>query len=173
METRDIRGYEGLYQINELGDIFSRSRRGSKGTMLRRNNSKRPRSYPTVGLCKDGVKKTSNIHKLVAEAFIGECPTGKEINHRNGEKGDPRLLNLHYVTRSENALHARRELGVKGGTLPGEKHPLHKLVVQNVIDIRNEPIIRMYGHCAKLARKYGVDSTLISRIIKHRSWKHV
>lgn len=42
------------------------------------------------------------VHKIVAEAFLGPCPEGFQINHRNGEKNDNRATNLEYVTRSEN-----------------------------------------------------------------------
>ena len=57
---------------------------------------------------KGKVKKTIDIHKLVMETFIGPPPRGHNINHKDGNKINPRLDNLEYVTFSENSKHAVR-----------------------------------------------------------------
>lgn len=173
MEARDIKGYDGLYKINELGHIFSYHRQGHLGSRMAYNIPPDHRWYPKVLLTKDGVRKTRSVHGLVAEAFIGERPAGMQVNHRNGEKNDPRLANLHYVTRSENALHAFRELHAKGGVTRGEAHHLNKLTTANVIDIRNDKLTDTHGYRATLARKYGVSQALISSILKRKIWKHI
>ncbi len=61
--------------------------------------------YRFVGLCKQGVATIYAVHRLVMEAFVGPCPAGKEVNHKNGIRSDPRLVNLEYVTHSENLLY--------------------------------------------------------------------
>lgn len=58
--------------------------------------------------CVDGTPKARYIHRAVALAFIGPCPEGQEINHKNGIKSDNRPENLEYVTRLENVRHAHR-----------------------------------------------------------------
>ncbi len=64
--------------------------------------------YNSVSLCKNNVKKTVNIHTLVAEAFLVK-PHGKNyvVNHINEDKLDNRLVNLEYVTYRENTMHSR------------------------------------------------------------------
>lgn len=61
--------------------------------------------YPTVAL---GRRKTRTVHSLVAETFIGPCPTGKEVRHRDGVRTNPRLDNLEYGTRFQNIEDAFR-----------------------------------------------------------------
>ncbi len=48
--------------------------------------------------------KTYKMHRLVLDAFVGPRPEGKECDHKNRNKLDNRLCNLHWVTRSENSL---------------------------------------------------------------------
>ena len=48
--------------------------------------------------------KTYKMHRLVLEAFVGPRPEGYECDHKNRNKLDNRLCNLHWVTRSENSL---------------------------------------------------------------------
>lgn len=52
-----------------------------------------------------------SIHSMVAEAFIGPCPSGQEVRHKNGKRDDPRASNLEYGTRSDNVRDA-----IKHGT---------------------------------------------------------
>ena len=59
--------------------------------------------YRLIGI--DG--KNYGIHRLVMLAFVGKCPEGLEVNHKNGKKYDNRLSNLEYVTHQENVRHSR------------------------------------------------------------------
>lgn len=59
--------------------------------------------YPTVAL---GRGNTRTLHSLVAETFIGPCPEGQEVRHRDGVRTNPSLENLEYGTRSENIADA-------------------------------------------------------------------
>lgn len=60
--------------------------------------------YITATLRVDGIGKTFAVHVLVARAFLGERPAGKEIRHLNGNAHDNRLANLAWGTRSQNVL---------------------------------------------------------------------
>jgi hypothetical protein len=74
------------------------------GVLLRPSLS---RGYLKVGLTlNDGRQKTIRVHILVATAFLGARPEGLDINHRNGVKTDNRAINLEYISRSENNVHA-------------------------------------------------------------------
>lgn len=63
--------------------------------------------YPFVALYdrKKGTK-TFSIHRLVAAAFLPKIDGKNEVNHIDGDRGNPRLSNLEYVSRSENQIHA-------------------------------------------------------------------
>lgn len=68
------------------------------------------KGYKRVVLYWNGAKRTWGVHQLVASAFIGSCPEGKEVNHKDGNPANNHIENLEYVTRSENAKHSYREL---------------------------------------------------------------
>lgn len=75
-------------------------------------------------------KKTTNqfVHRIVCEAFNGPCPPGKEVvNHIDGNKLNNTPENLEWVTRSENALHARRTGLIKKADIYGEKNPNYRM----------------------------------------------
>lgn len=119
---RDIKGYEGYYQISNLGRVRSvdhiaiekntGKRVSKRGRILRQ--SAKP-EYCLVRLCRDGIATTYKPHRLVALAFLEE-PTGAAIvNHINGNKLDNRAANLEWSSNSHNMLHAYR-LGLKKPT---------------------------------------------------------
>jgi hypothetical protein len=73
------------------------------------------RGYPMVGIrCPIRPKRNYLVHRLVGEAFVMGWFFGAQINHKDGNKNNPHADNLEWVTRSENAIHAHRVLGVLG-----------------------------------------------------------
>lgn len=109
-------------------------------------------------------RKVKSVHRLVAKAFLGGCPTGNEVNHKNGLKADNRVSNLEYVTKSENALHAHHVLHARD--MKGEKHPRAKLSQEAVAEIRaSSERVRV------LAARYGVGQSTISMVRTGRNWK--
>jgi hypothetical protein len=116
---RDIPNYEGYYQVSNYGDVRSLDRtvpqhnhnahtKTLKGKIIKQHNCG-TNHYLTVTISKDSVHKLFTVHSLVALAFIGEPPSGKEILHGVGGKLDNRLCNLSYGTRSENAFDRLRD----------------------------------------------------------------
>lgn len=103
-------GYEGLYEVSDFGRVKSLARNKSNGVwqagrVLRPGPQRR--GYLTVSLCDvAGVKKSRRVHRLVLAAFVGECPPGLLVCHRNDVPADNRLSNLYYGTRSENSADA-------------------------------------------------------------------
>src|SRR3990167_9197731 len=97
-----IPGYEGLYEVSNMGDVRS-VRRG-------RNLKPWPRSgYPSVRLGKNSKWRT--VHRLVLLAFVGQ--SALHANHKNGHKSDNRLTNLEYCTQQANNIHAIEKLGLR------------------------------------------------------------
>lgn len=99
-EWRPVPGYERTYEVSDLGRVRSLPRPSARGGLIRRKPS--TTGYAAVGLCQDGTQKTRTVHLLVASAFMGPTPEGQEVRHLNGDRSDPRLVNLTFGTRSDN-----------------------------------------------------------------------
>ena len=169
-EWRDIPGYEGRYQVSNMGRVRSVDHfvngichftnkpfiRKIKGQILR------PGRY-----CKSGHlsvilgHRTSGkpVHQLVLLAFVGKPPKGMEVLHRNGNPIDNRLDNLHYGTRTENILDVYKQGG-----------KWRKLSTDDVQAIRFGLYCGIRG--TELARMFEVSPSTISAIRKGRvySW---
>lgn len=114
LETwRPVVGFEGYYEVSDLGRVRSTDRmvtnphknglRRVRGRVLRAKPTK-PTDYPMVSLWREGVQHSRRVHKLVAEAFLGPCPPGLEVCHKDDDKHRNQLSNLRYDTRSGNQL---------------------------------------------------------------------
>lgn len=101
---KDVKGYEGLYEVSNLGRIKSSQRSGTPGGIRKLNKNKY--GYVYVMLNKSNKKKNHTVHRLVGLAFI-PLVDGKElINHIDGNKSNNNLKNLEWVNHSENRKHA-------------------------------------------------------------------
>lgn len=100
-EWKDILGYEGLYQVSNLGNVKS-VRFNKEKLLLPQTNSK---GYHFVVLCDKTKRKQMQIHQLVAIAFLNHIPCKMElvINHINFDKKDNKVSNLEIVTNRENS----------------------------------------------------------------------
>lgn len=115
---KDIRDYEGYYQVSNLGRIKSLPRlvNCSNDPVSKRSRSVKERIlkeskidwYKDVSLSKNYKSKSFKIHRLVALAFLDNPEKYKEVNHKNGIRSDNRVINLEWCSRSQNALHAHR-----------------------------------------------------------------
>jgi len=105
---KDIEGYEGLYQVSNLGRIRSLDRIDSNGRK-RRGKIIKPlnvgKGYVCVGLHLDGLLTQRYVHRLVALAFVDGYDDEKEVNHINEDKHDNRAVNLEWIGRKENINH--------------------------------------------------------------------
>jgi hypothetical protein len=99
-EFRDIKGYEGLYQISNLGRVKSLKFNKEKVLIATSKNNR----YLKVGLFKNSEKKTKTVHQLVVIAFLNHIPCGPKlvVNHINFNTHDNRVENLEIVTSREN-----------------------------------------------------------------------
>ena len=100
---RDIPGYEGFYQVSDLGNV--RSIRFNK---IRNMKSWDSHGYRAVELCMNNNRHTVGVHRLVALTFIPNPENKPEVNHKDRNKSNNNVENLEWVTQSENVAHAYR-----------------------------------------------------------------
>ena len=100
-EWRDIKGYEGLYQISNKGRVKTL---GNNKTRKEKILSPRKRNgYFSVRLCKKGEKpKEFNIHRLVAQAFLLNPYNLPVVNHKDENKLNNNVENLEWCTQAYN-----------------------------------------------------------------------
>lgn len=135
-EFRDILGYEGLYQVSNLGIIKSLERIDSNGhkqgnlILIPKINK---RGYFKVELCKNGKRKTREIHQLVAIAFLNHIPNGHEIviNHKNEIKIDNRLDNLELCSHRYNDIYSRENKTGFTGVSKSNKKYIANITINN------------------------------------------
>lgn len=166
-EWRDIKGYEGLYQVSNMGNVRSVThttvhRDGKvvryEGKMLTPHNG--DRGYKFVNLSKNGIVNLANVHRLVAETFLPKDDGKNVVNHKDGNKHNNTVENLEWVTYSENSKHA-----VRNGLLDMEPFiaagstARKKKIAQ--IDASGKTI-KVFDSAAEAARQLGLSKGNIS-----------
>ncbi len=154
-EWRPVAGFGSRYTISNMGRII-----GVKGLMRPATDN---HGYRIICLHHNRAQTMKKMHALVAEAFIGSRPEKADINHKNGVKSDNRAVNLEYISRSENLLHA-----IAGGKMK-TLHPRTNV-------FRSEQVIAIRASaesCATLAARYGVHHNTIRKIRRRTRWTRV
>lgn len=110
---KPVFGHERDYEVSSLGRIrrLSPASGTSPGRLLKPRLRKNGRH--AVILYRNQRGTSYLLHRVVTAAFLGECPVGHEVNHIDGNPTNNTLVNLEYVTPSENQKHAYRVLGRK------------------------------------------------------------
>lgn len=100
-----IPGYNGRYEITEEGEVFAANYAGSGER--KKVSQYLTAGYPSVSLlCQDGRRRTTFIHRLLAEVFLGGIPYGLEVNHKDGNKQNNHIANLELISHQENIRHS-------------------------------------------------------------------
>ena len=123
---------EQYYRIEEDGMIWSYLKDRYKGVFLNRCN------YVYVTL--KGVYGPIGVHRLVAAKYIGVCPDGMEINHKDGDKLNNHWMNLEYVTHSEN-IKKSYEMGRVGPMLGKKLGPCSDATKAKMAAAKNKAVV--------------------------------
>lgn len=145
-QWKDIKGYEGLYQVSNLGRV--KSFYNGKEQIMK--GAKR-RGYPSVKLTKDKKEKWWTIHRLVAEAFIPNPDNLPMINHKNEIKTDNRVENLEWCTAKYNTNYGSRNEKVSNKR---KNDSQSKTVFQYTLD---GEFIKEYPSLGEIKRQLGYD----------------
>ncbi len=162
---KDVKGYEGLYQVSNLGNVKSLH---GKGKIMRLGKMKK--GYLLVELSKNAVRKGVLVHRLVALAFIPNPENKPQINHKDGVKSNNNLSNLEWVTAIENSRHS-----ITSGLQKkekGEKCNSAKLTERNVLEIR-----RLFSRDRlskrQIAEMFNCSEMNIYYIVNRKIWNHI
>ena len=162
---KPIKNYEGYYSVSNLGRI--RREIGGSGTYAGRIRKEAldTDGYSCVQLSKNSIHQHLKVHKIVAEAFIGLCQVGMEINHKDNVRNNNVYTNLEYKTHKDNILHSYK---MGRSRLTGGR----KINEQIILSIKREYASGNYSN-KSLGKVFNVDASTISRVINGRTWKHL
>lgn len=106
---KDVVGYEGLYQVSNLGRVKALSKTDRLGRFYPERLKAicdNGNGYKVVNFKVNCNSKMFTVHRLVANAFIPNPQNDQYINHIDGDKSNNRVDNLEWCTASENMVHA-------------------------------------------------------------------
>jgi hypothetical protein len=171
-QWKDIPGYEGRYQVSDLGNVKSLDivvlKRDGK-TVAKKGKIKAfyldCAGYKQVHLYMNGNAKHCKIHRLVADMFVKGKKENLQVNHINGIKTDNRACNLEWVTQKENMKHAYNI---------GLQTPVDNGLSKSIEIIKGGKVIGVEKSIRELCRKYNLDRRTVQRVIsgEHNSYRN-
>jgi hypothetical protein len=165
---KDIKGYEGLYQISNLGRVKRLKRKFQTYNHLTKRYNTRiidekilkgtiNKGYNRICLTKDGIEKNHFVHRLVIENFVREVKDNENIDHIDCNKLNNNINNLEIVLVQENNLRAFNN-GLRKKT---------KAAIQPIYLIDdNNNIIKEYKSMNCASKELGINSSHIGRMLK-------
>lgn len=198
---KPLPNYETMYAVSSLGQVRNIRLGGTRrGHILSPQIDKR--GYIACYLWDGSNRHIGLVHRLVAAAFIGPCPIGLQVNHKDGVKANNHPDNLEYVTSKENHAHAIRmglaPTGDRNGsrTHPerlrrGANHPcslrpeniirgsrsgMAKITEADVVEIRRLWALgwkKGMRTLASIGVMFGISKGSTYQIVHRQTWKHV
>lgn len=147
---KDIKGYEGMYQVSSFGRVKSIPRYRVSGKIM---DVACNGHYWRIKLSKNGKSRRVMLHRIIAEAFIPNPENKPQVNHINGNKKDNSIENLEWVTISENQIHA-----IKTGLRPIKTKTGTKVI--------NTKTMRVFESIKEASREKGIDRCYLALKLK-------
>lgn len=123
--------------------------------------------YVRVDICKNGVVKHFQIHRLVAECFVPFVDGKTQVNHKDTNKLNNYYKNLEWCTTNENSSHAKAN-GLYADR-KGEKAGGSKLKPENVLYIREHGLAKKWEY----VHKFGISVQTVYDVWERKSWTHI
>ena len=179
-EWRDIKGYEGYYQVSNAGRVRSLDRYVNskfnnkilrKGSLMKLQKSHK--GYMVIILHKEGTIKTFQVHRLVATAFIPNPHNLPQVNHIDTDKTNNKPENLEWITNEDNMAHA-----ISHGCFKPFTKKQYESVAKNLAIAhkkQNIPVVQLdkdgkyiseYGSILEASRSLGLQNGKISMCCK-------
>lgn len=164
-EWRDVVGYEGIYEVSNIGRVKRVKLQSGKTVERIMKQSIAKNGYRVVGLCVNSKPKVIGVHRLVAFAFHGQPPSNRHVvAHNDGDKTNNIKENLRWATPSENLFDAVVH-GTNYGNYYGRKSAFSD---EDILLMRASDL-----SANDLAEKYGVCLGTIYQILNNHTYKHL
>lgn len=164
---KGVEGYEGLYEVSNLGNVKS-FRHCKTGRNMAITN--RGKGYMCVELRNNGVGKIKLIHRLVAQAFIPNLENKAVVNHLDNNPSNNHVSNLAWAGQAENVNYAAKQNRLAKPC--GEKNGQNKLSASDVLAIRQRRATEKTTY-KDLAKEFNVCEATIFNIVKRMRWAHI
>ena len=158
---KDIEGYEGKYQVSNLGRVKSLSFSHTNQEKVLKGTPSNW-GYLKVELYSNGKGKIFYIHRLVANAFIPNPETKSQVNHIDGNKTNNVASNLEWCSPGENQSHAIKHGLREPSPMTGRKgklNPNSKAILQYDLDGN---FIKRWDSISDASRYFGRGHSSIS-----------
>ena len=166
-EWRDIEGFEGYYQISNMGRVKSLERtvRNSRGYRIVAERILKPQSnskgYLYVNLYKDGKMKRCRVNRLVAQAFLPNPDNLPEVNHKDEDKQNNCMDNLEWCSHSYNNSYNGRAKKI------GEKNTNNPKISKPVFSVNKvSGLIVEFPSLIEAERQTGISNSSICKCLK-------
>lgn len=176
-QWKDIKGYEGFYQISNLGRV---KRLGNlppyKEHFLKLICNRQ--GYFYVCLCVENKRQAKTVHRLVAQAFIPNSKNKPCVNHIDGKKSNNKAENLEWCTHCENTKHAYKTGLIKLNTKSfiesnrQKSRNRRKCTENQVKEIKKIHFETGWGSC-RIAKLVNLNRAIIENIIRNKNYRDI
>jgi len=140
---KEIKGYEGSYQVSDLGKV--KSIKSGKEKILKNTNDMA--GYLKINLYKNGVRKTRKVHRLVLLAFKDNIEKKPHGNHIDKIRTNNRIDNLEWCTSTENSQHSSKFDWIQINVIREATNIGYKVIsVANYFKVSRSQIYRIKGN---------------------------
>lgn len=173
LEFRKIKSLNFLYEINENGTIF-RNVKSKKQLKIKLDFHHSKKGYymtmvhnPSIN---EGKSKRVMIHRIVAECWLGDCPSGFEVDHIDRNSHNNNFRNLRYVSKSDQMKNRDHSNISKKGTENFEEARQMRMKPVKIYSKNEEFVFESFADCSRfLAEKYQVPfDTIRYKLKNHR-----